>query len=348
MFGRCAWQAFLHIVGLTVVLLFWASFAAAQSASPNVQQQFGMINGAVLDDTGTAIQGAKVMLSHGTLSASLEAVTGTDGAFSFSNVPPGSFRLTVTAPGFAEQAVSGIVTAGEAATLPPIHLTLAAETVAVEVTPTEVLAERQIKEQEQQRLFGVVPNFFVSYNPDAVPLTTNQKFELSWKTQLDPVTLGLVAAVAGVQQKQHAYSGFGEGGSGYAKRYGALYATIATRSLITQVLLASVFKQDPRYFYSGTGSTGSRFVYAISRVVIRKGDNGRSQPNYSGILGTIAASGISNFYYPAQNRQSPRLTLENTAIGFAASAVGHLAQEFLFSKLTTRASPNQAKKSAED
>jgi hypothetical protein len=351
MFRRCAWQALSHIVWL-IVLLSSASFAAAQAASPNAQQPFGTISGAVVDDTGTAVQGARVMLSYGAAAASLENFTGTDGRFSFSNVPPGSFMLTVTAAGFAEQTVAGVITAGEDANLQTIRLTLAAGTLAVEVIPTEVLAERQVKEQEQQRLFAVVPNFFVSYNPDAAPLTTKLKFELSWKTQLDPVTLGLLAIVAGVQHKQHIYSGFGEGGSAYAKLYAATYATSVTRSLITQVLLASAFKQDPRYFYKGTGSTGSRFVYAVSRVVIRRGDNGRSQPNYSGILGTIAASGISNFYYPPENRQGLRLTLQNTAFSFAAGAVGYLAQEFLFSRLTTRSSSSppadQVKEPTED
>ena len=108
-----------------------------------------------------------------------------------------------------------------------------------------------------------------------------------------------------------------------------------TESVITDVLLPSLFKQDPRYFYKGTGSTTSRIVYAISRAVIKKGDNGHWQPNYSGILGSLASGGLSNLYYPAQDRNGVRLTFENTAIGIGGAAVGHLAQEFLFKKLTS-------------
>jgi hypothetical protein len=208
--------------------------------------------------------------------------------------------------------------------------------ISVDVTPARVeLAERQIKEQEQQRLFGVLPNFFVSYIPDAAPLTTRQKFELSWKSRLDPVQFGVVGIVAGVQQARNEFSGFGDGAEGYVKRYAAAYGNVVTRSLVTQVLLPSVFKQDPRYFYKGTGSTTSRIGYAISRAVIKKGDNGHWQPNYSGLLGSLASGALSNLYYPAEDRKGVRLTFENAAIGIGGAAVGHLAQEFLFKRLTS-------------
>ena len=206
------------------------------------------------------------------------------------------------------------------------------------MTPTRVeLAQKQIEEQEQQRILGVIPNFFVSYIPDAVPLTPRQKFELSWKTHLDPVQFGVTAIVAGVQQARNDFSGFGDGVDGYARRYAAAYATVVTRSVLTQVLMPTLFKQDPRYFYKGTGSKTSRVGYALSRAVIRKGDNGRWQPNYSGLLGSLASGALSNFYYPSEDRRSFRLTLENTAIGIGGAAVGRLAQEFLFKKVTSHA-----------
>jgi hypothetical protein len=213
--------------------------------------------------------------------------------------------------------------------------------VSVDVTATRVeQAQQQIKAQEQQRLFGVMPNFFVSYLPDAAPLNTRQKFELSWKSRLDPVQFGVVGIVAGVEQARNDFPGFGDGAEGYAKRYAANYANIVTRSLVTQVALPSIFKQDPRYFYKGTGSTKARVGYAISRAVIRKGDNGHWQPNYSGILGSLASGALSNLYYPAEDRRGVQLTFENTAIGIGGAAVSHLAQEFLLKKLT-RSSPRR-------
>ena len=98
--------------------------------------------------------------------------------------------------------------------------------------------------------------------------------------------------------------------------------------------MPSVLKQDPRYFYKGTGTTRSRALYAVANAVICKGDNGHWQTNYSSILGGVAAGGISNFYYPSADRNGVTLTIENTALGIAGSAIGNLFQEFLVRRLT--------------
>jgi Carboxypeptidase regulatory-like domain len=331
--------------GLAVALHLCASPAWSQISKPEAQQSAGMINGTIVDDTGAAMAGAKVTLSHDGISPGTDVLSREDGQFFFSKVSSGPYRLTVSAPGFADQTVSGVLNSDEVASLPPIRLTLAFGAV-TDVTSTRIeQAERQVKEQEQQRLLGVLPNFFVTYNPDALPLTAKQKFELSWKSRLDPVQFGMVGFIAGVQQARNDYSAFGLGAGGYARRYTAAYGTVLTRSLITRVVMPSLLKQDPRYFYKGTGSTASRIGYAISRAVIKKGDNGHWQPNYSEVLGSLASGGLSNLYYPAQDRKGVRLTFANTAIGFGGDAVGHLAQEFLLRKLTTHArKPNGSPK----
>src|SRR4029077_15982729 len=181
-------------------------------------------------------------------------------------------------------------------------------------------------EQEKQRALGFIPNFYVSYVPNAAPLAPKQKFELAWKEMVDPVTFGLTGAIAGIQQAQNDFSGYGQGAQGYAKRYGAAYADTVTSTLIGSALLPSLLKQDPRYFYKGTGSKRSRFLYAVANSVICKGDNGKWQPNYSSILGSLAAGGISNSYYPAKDRGAG-LTFENAALGIGATAAANLLQE---------------------
>jgi hypothetical protein len=124
---------------------------------------------------------------------------------------------------------------------------------------------------------------------------------------------------------------------GYAKRFGAAYADMATGTLIGGAILPSLLKQDPRYFYKGTGSTKSRILYAVANSVICKGDNGKWQANYSGILGGLAAGGISNLYYPAQDRNGVGLTFENALIGIGATAAANVLQEFVIKKLTPSA-----------
>jgi hypothetical protein len=173
----------------------------------------------------------------------------------------------------------------------------------------------------------------VTYIPDAAPLDTKQKFQLAWKTTVDPVTFGITPAAAGLEQATNQYGGYGQGAQGYGKRYGAGYADLVTGTFIGSAILPSLLKQDPRYFYKGTGSTGSRILYAIANSVICKGDNKRWQANYSGILGNLASGGISNLYYPANDRGAG-LTFENTLIGVGTTAAANVIQEFFIRKLT--------------
>jgi hypothetical protein len=101
-------------------------------------------------------------------------------------------------------------------------------------------------------------------------------------------------------------------------------------------------KQDPRYFYKGTGSTRSRILYAIANSVICKGDNKRWQANYSNILGSLAAGGISNLYYPAADRNGAALTFENALIGIGSTAAANILQEFVIRKLTPNPSNSRS------
>ncbi|MGA8409881.1 MAG: hypothetical protein WB680_22100, partial [Candidatus Acidiferrales bacterium] len=206
----------------------------------------------------------------------------------------------------------------------------------VRVTPLSPveLAEAQLKEEEKQRVFGVLPNFYVTYVSDAAPLTSKQKFKLAWRSSIDPVTFAVTGAVAGLQQAQNDYSGYGQGAAGYGRRYGAAYGNAVAGTFIGGAILPSLLKQDPRYFYKGTGTTRSRVLYAIANAVICKGDNGRWQANYSAIIGSLAAGGISNLYYPAQNRDGAALTFENTLIGIGESAAVNIIQEFIVPRFT--------------
>jgi Carboxypeptidase regulatory-like domain len=292
------------------------------------------LSGIVVDQTGTVVAGAKVKLLRKNPTATQEVVSGDDGRFTFERLVPGAFELTITAEGFAPQTTSGELKAGESEVLPPMTLALATVVAEVHVglTPIEI-AQEQLQEQEQQRVFGFVPNFYVSYIPNAAPLNTRQKFNLAWKTTVDPVSFGLIAVSAGVQQASDEFEGYGQGAQGYAKRYGASYADFVIGTYIGGAILPSLLKQDPRYFYKGTGTKKSRVMYAIANAVICKGDNGHWQPNYSGILGSIAAGGISNLYYPPGERGAS-LIFENTLIGIGTTAGANLLQEFLIRKLT--------------
>ncbi len=309
----------------------------ARQQSPD-QQLTGTISGTVVDRTGGIIAGACVKLSRQSQPGSQDVMSDADGRFSFASVPPGPFQLTTSSDGFATQTFSGELHPGENYTAPPIVLMVAAASTEVQVSlsPTEE-AEAEIKDEEKQRVLGVVPNFYVTYNHAAVPLKPKQKFELAWKEIIDPLSFGVTAAVAGIEQATNAFGGYGQGAEGYGKRYGASYADLVTSTFIGSAILPSLLKQDPRYFYKGTGSIRSRILYALATSVICKGDNGHWEANYSAIAGGLASGGISNLYYPAADRNGAALTFESTLIGIGSTAATNLLQEFVIRKLTPHA-----------
>jgi hypothetical protein len=271
--------------------------------------------------------------------------TGDDGEFSFINIAPGPFDLTVTSMGFSTKTISGVLHAGEVDLVPSIVMTVASNITEVKVglTREEVaeIADEQIKIEEQQRVLGAIPNFYVSYIPNAAPLTPKQKFKLALRSVIDPFTFVVVAGTAGVEQAQDHFIGYGQGTEGYAKRFGAGYADTVSGTFIGSAIFPALLKQDPRYFYKGTGRVESRFLYAIANAFVCKGDNKRWQPNYSNVLGSLAAGGISNIYYPPQDRNGMELTFVNAGIGIGETAISNLLQEFLIKKLTPAARKQQ-------
>ncbi len=267
--------------------------------------------------------------------------TGANGQFTFTNIAAGAFQLAITASGFAPQTFSGTLQPGEIQTLPQITLKVAENVIEVQVDLSQAeVAQEQVKVEEKQRVLGAIPNFYVTYVSNAAPLDAKQKFGLAWKTVIDPFTLVVVAGAAGVEQWQNHFAGYGQGAQGYGKRFGAGYADTVTGTFISAAILPVILKQDPRYFYKGTGSIPSRFAYGVANAFICKGDNGKWQPNYSNMLGNLAAGGMSNLYYPEQDRNGASLTFENAAIGIGATAIANLFQEFIVRKLTRKV-PNQ-------
>jgi Carboxypeptidase regulatory-like domain len=338
------------IHGVQSGLLDGLASGASAGEQPPDQQLPGSINGTVVDGTGAVVAGARVRLTRQGQSPNgqfpnQEVLSGDNGQFSFANIAPGPFQLTITSAGFAAQPSSGILHSGETYIVPPIVLAIATALTEMRVglSPVEV-AQEQVQDEEKQRVLGFIPNFYVSYAPHPAPLSSKQKFALAWRTVVDPVSFGLIGVIAGIQQSQNDFSGYGQGAQGYGKRYGASYANFVSGTFIGSAILPAVLKQDPRYFYKGTGTKRSRILYALANSVICKGDNGNWQPNYSSILGNLAAGAISNLYYPAADRDGVGLTFEGGAIGVGATGAANLIQEFLIRKLTPKVANNDPAK----
>ena len=111
------------------------------------------------------------------------------------------------------------------------------------------------QEEESERMLGVLPQFGVTNQKNPPPLSSRQKFRLFYKTALDPVEFGVVGIQAGVSQAVDQFQEYGQGASGYAKRYGAAFTDQASSGFFGNFLYPVVLKQDPRYFRKGEGPT---------------------------------------------------------------------------------------------
>jgi len=295
----------------------------------------GSVLGTVLDESGASVSGADVTLLPRDGTQSHRMMSEANGEFNFTEILPGAYFVIVDAKGFAVfSSAEFAVAARQAYEVPDILLSLAATNMEVIVHPTEVIAAEQIRAEEKQRLVGVLPNFYTSYVQDAVPLTWKQKFSFATRGTFDPVAMLGVGFAAGVEQANNTFPGYGQDAAGYGKRFAAKFADGRSSDYFTHAIFPSLLHQDPRYFYQGTGTVKSRMMHAIGSAFFTRGDNGRTEPNYSYVLGDMCSGALSNLYYPAANRGA-HLVFSNAAIGLAGRVGGNLLREFLPKHSTT-------------
>ena len=312
----------------------------APATGESQQAAAASVSGTVLDKNRDVLQGARVTLSGPAGFPARTVGTGNDGQFTLTGLAPTSYKLTVAAPGLETYTSSDIVLHdGEFKILPPITLSVSPVATSITVTGnSEQLAEEQLHIAEKQRVVGVIPNFYSAYDWNAPPLLAKQKLQLGLRSVLDPVSFLSVAGIAGAEQYQGVFPAYGNGLEGYGKRYGAALANHVSGTLLGRAVYPSIFHQDPRYFYKGNGSIGSRALYAISAAVIARGDDGRWKPNYSKVLGNFSAAAISNLYYPAADRGAS-LVLWNGLADMGGDAVANLIREFILKRFTSRVRP---------
>jgi hypothetical protein len=314
-----------------------AQNAAGSAPSQADQQASGVITGTVTDKEGALAVGAKVALTVDDQPAAREIMSGDNGDFSFANVPPGAFHLTVSAPGFDTQKYSGTLNPGQALLVPPVKLAVTGNVTDVKVggSPEEI-AQVEVKQELQQRILGFIPNFYVTYSTDPAPLFAKQKFYLAWKSVQDPITILGVAFLAGVYQAADVPGGYGQGAAGYGRRFGGAYGDVVVGTFIGSAILPSILHQDPRYFYLGPDySTKKRLVHALNNAVIARNDRTKKwEPNYSGIIGSFASGAVSYAYIPASDR-STGMFLQESLVRVAESSVAGVLQEFVLRKFTS-------------
>lgn len=307
------------------------SSAVSGGALPDAPapQGMGSISGTVRGATGMPMAGAQVTLS-GENAVHRTAVADASGHFQFTGLGAGNYTVTVTAAGTEPHAPINVpLGKGEQYKLPIRLRPLPRVTSTVHVTATTAqVATAQVKQQEQQRVLSVFPNFYASYVWNAAPMTKPLKYRLAFRTVIDPITFATDALVAGGEQWHDTFPGYGSGIQGYAKRFGATYADTVIGRFVGNAILASAFHQDPRYFYDPRGSNSSRLLYALKESVMCRGDDGRQQVAWAHLLGIVIAAGASNAYRAPGDR-SVSITFRDAGVNMAADALDNVVRQFL-------------------
>ena len=300
----------------------------------------GTITGTVTDTDALVVPGATITATGPAQGDTHTATSAQDGTFVVTGIQPGlTYRIVISAKGFANFTPPlATLGPGQAYEVANIKLALASVDTSITALTPEALAIEQETEEIHQRIFGVIPNFYVVYDHAFAPLSSQLKYKLAFKSSFDVVN-GAAAFFLGAINQAADRPDYREGLIGYGERVGAVYVDGVTDIIFGGAVLPALLHQDPRYFYEGTGSNKKkRFLHAIETPFICKGDNGKNQLNYSSIGGDLISGGISNAYYPPHDR-GIGLVLSTAAIATGGRMVNALAQEFVFLKFTSRAKP---------
>jgi hypothetical protein len=193
--------------------------------------------------------------------------------------------------------------------------------------PTDQDNQDTLKQEQSKHGLGVVPMFNVTNRQNAAPLTRGEKFHLFTADVRDPFTFALSGLQAGYGQATNEFPEYGQGVSGYSKRYGASLADTVSSSFFSVYFYPALLKEDPRYFRLGEGTTKHRIGYAIAQEFVCHTDKGKRSFNWSAILGAFSSGALSNVYYPKSARGFS-LTMNRSAIAVIYATAGGLADEF--------------------
>jgi len=157
--------------------------------------------------------------------------------------------------------------------------------------------------QQTKRILGIIPNFrSVSADQKLPPLGRREKFKLMMEDNFDYSSFIYVGILAGISQAQNSYPEFHSGAPAFARYYWHNFADTVDGNLMTEYIFPVATREDPRYYTLGHGGLFKRSGYAITRLLWNRTDSGAQAPNISEIVGNGAASGISDLYYPTQER----------------------------------------------
>ncbi len=168
---------------------------------------------------------------------------------------------------------------------------------------------------------------YIGTNEQTARLSAKEKLELSGWEQLHPYAFATQFMAAGWEQLIDSNPQYGTDSGAFGERLGAAALLQNTRAVLSDGILASVFRQDPRYYRQGTLPVKKRILHAAERVFIIRTDEGNYAPNYSQLVGNAAATALTMTYYPAISATWPK-TAKGYGISLGEGALGNEIHEF--------------------
>ena len=157
--------------------------------------------------------------------------------------------------------------------------------------------------KQTRRILGIIPNFrSVSVDEKLPPLSSREKLKLTLEDSFDYSDFIYVGILSGISQTEGSYPEFHSGAPAYARYYWHSFADTLDGNLMTEFLLPSATREDPRYYTLGRGGLLKRAGYSVTRLLVTRNDAGGMAPNVSEVVGNGAAAGLSGLYYPSQER----------------------------------------------
>jgi hypothetical protein len=198
-----------------------------------------------------------------------------------------------------------------------------------QTTPSAQQPQETKNATSNDRIFWTMPNFLTVEDADRIPsLSPGQKFKVVARGVFDPFEFVLVGFVAGLGQASNSNPSYGQGAQGYAKRYGTSYADNAIENFMASAVFPTVLHQDPRYYQLGHGGFRKRTAHAVARVLITRSDSGRTQLNYSELMGGVSAAAISTYTYHPQSERSFGNVMSVWGTQMAWDAATYMIKEF--------------------
>jgi hypothetical protein len=133
-------------------------------------------------------------------------------------------------------------------------------------------------------------------------LSSWDKFRLAANESVSLATVGGELLGSAYNQATDYPSGYGQGGSGFGKRFGSGMARASSAFMFGDFLVASVFHEDPRFYVKKDLSFKQAVKYSMVRLVVTRSDSGEQVVNLAGLLGPLAGETLANAYWPDQNR----------------------------------------------